>query len=340
MCASRVTTRMRCILAVAAISLLMAWPSAAQTYFNDFEDVLDPLTEWSLALTDTTPAGERMFLGQFGNDAVSLTLPFVPASNVALSFDLFIIHSWDGHAVGAGGPDIWDLSVEGGPTLCHTTFATHEPRLQAYPGTFVAEGVEPLNDPHTGAVEINSLGFDDFFGTGDVYSLSFIFPHTGGELVLRFSGSNLQEIGDESWGLDNVLVNCPPDCSNAAPSIATLWPVNHKFVPITIVGVTDPDGDPVTITIDSIYQDEPVNVIGSGNSEPDGKGVGTDTAEIRAERSGTKKVPGNGRVYHITFTADDGVGGTCTGTVTVCVPHDNAHSECVDDGPLYDSTVP
>lgn len=340
MCTSRVTTRMRCIWAVAAISLLMAWPSAAQTYFNDFEDLLDPLTEWSLPLTDITPVGTRTFLGRFGSDTANLTLPFVPACNVTVSFNLFIIQSWDGHGDfdGATGPDVWQLAVKDGPTLLLTTFATHAPRLQAYPNWYIAQGDPPLYAPHTGAAEVDTLGYPDY---GDaVYYMSFTFPHTGGELVLRFSGSNLQEIGDESWGLDNVLVNCPPDCSNAAPSIAALWPVNHKFVPITIVGVTDPDGDPVTITIDSIYQDEPVNVIGSGSSEPDGMGVGTDTAEVRAERSGTKKVPGNGRVYHITFTADDGVGGTCTGTVTVCVPHDKADSECVDDGPLYDSTVP
>ena len=133
--------------------------------------------------------------------------------------------------------------------------------------------------------------------------------------------------------------NCPPDCSTAAPSVATIWPPNHKFVPITITGVTDPDGDSVTITIDSIFQDEPVDAKGSGNTAPDGKGVGTDTAEVRAERSGSKKVPGNGRVYHIGFTADDGNGGTCSSTVTVCVPHDQSGTDCVDDGLLYDSTA-
>jgi hypothetical protein len=134
--------------------------------------------------------------------------------------------------------------------------------------------------------------------------------------------------------------NRSPDCSEAQPSVAALWPPNHKFVPIKIIGVTDPDGDPITITIDSIRQDEPVKVKGSGNTTPDGRGVGTDTAEVRAERTGTKKVPGNGRVYHIGFTADDGYGGICSGTVLVCVPHDRSDGACVDDGPLYDSTLP
>ena len=138
-------------------------------------------------------------------------------------------------------------------------------------------------------------------------------------------------------------LNRAPDCGNAAPSLATLWPPNHKFVPVTITGVTDPDGDPITITIDSIRQDEPVNAKGqgAGNTSPDGMGVGTETASVRAERSGTKKVPGDGRVYHITFTADDGDGGTCTETVTVCVPHDQRPGHvCVDGGPLFDSTSP
>jgi hypothetical protein len=42
--------------------------------------------------------------------------------------------------------------------------------------------------------------------------------------------------------------NQPPDCSEAYPSIQEIWPPNHKYVDIEIMGVTDPDGDPVTIT--------------------------------------------------------------------------------------------
>ena len=111
--------------------------------------------------------------------------------------------------------------------------------------------------------------------------------------------------------------NVPPDCDNAGPSQDILWPPNHKFHSINVVGVTDADGDTVIINIDSISQDEPVNGKGDGNTSPDGQGVGTDTAEVRAERSGTKKAPGDGRVYHISFTASDGNGGSCSGEVTV-----------------------
>jgi len=136
-----------------------------------------------------------------------------------------------------------------------------------------------------------------------------------------------------------ILANRPPDCSQPYPSQSTIWPANNKFVSINVLGVTDPDGDPVTIKIDKIYQDEPVNTTGDGNFTPDGKGLGTSTAEVRAERVGTPKVPGNGRFYHIYFTATDPYDLSCSGEVLVAVPHDQ-NKPPLDGGPLYDSTTP
>ncbi|HEX9626468.1 MAG TPA: CARDB domain-containing protein [Acidiferrobacterales bacterium] len=131
--------------------------------------------------------------------------------------------------------------------------------------------------------------------------------------------------------------NAPPDCSAAAPSAGILWPPNHKLHDITLQGVMDPDGDPVTITVTGIRQDEPVNGLGDGDTSPDGFGVGTPTARVRAERSGLD----NGRVYEIAFTADDGQGGTCEGTVAVGVPHDRGGQPVpFNDGANYDSTLP
>ena len=53
---------------------------------------------------------------------------------------------------------------------------------------------------------------------------------------------------------------------------------------------------------------------------------------MRAERAGTKKVAGNGRVYHISFTATDSFGGSCSSEVLVGVPHDQRSDPAVDDG--------
>lgn len=131
-----------------------------------------------------------------------------------------------------------------------------------------------------------------------------------------------------------------PSCDDAASTVATLWPPNHQLVPVTVTGVTDPQGSPVAIRIDSIFQDEPTNTVGDGNTCPDASGVGTAWAWLRAERSGTKKVPGDGRVYHLNFTAVDPEGNACQGSVTSCVPHDmGQHRTCVDQGALYDSLV-
>lgn len=148
--------------------------------------------------------------------------------------------------------------------------------------------------------------------------------------------------GSLDSGGDGVPDECntPPDCSGATSDPDELWPPNHKFRNILVGGVTDPDGDPIAITIDSIFQDEPTDTSGDGTSCPDGDGVGTATAQVRAERSGNRKVPGDGRIYHIGFTADDGSGGQCSSAVTVCVPHDQRPGHaCVDQGPLFDSLV-
>jgi hypothetical protein len=47
----------------------------------------------------------------------------------------------------------------------------------------------------------------------------------------------------------------------------------------------------------------------------------TDVAQVRAERAGDKKVPGNERVYHSGFSTDAGHDGSRLGDVLVGVPH-------------------
>ena len=131
--------------------------------------------------------------------------------------------------------------------------------------------------------------------------------------------------------------NHVPDVTGATASPSTLWPANHKMAEVQITGVTDPDGDTVTIAITAILQDEPVNGTNQGNREPDAAGVGTSTASVRAERDGD----GNGRMYRIEFTATDSRGASASGSVLVCVPHDQGmNSSCVDEGQSIDSTVP
>ncbi len=132
------------------------------------------------------------------------------------------------------------------------------------------------------------------------------------------------------------VLNQPPVCTAARPSVGTLWPPNHRLVDVAVLAVTDPEGDPIVVTIDSIFQDEPVGGLGDGNTAPDGFGVGTSTASVRAERDGA----GNGRVYHVAFTAGDGHGGSCSSVIQVSVPvSQRMGGAFVDDGALFDSTA-
>jgi len=156
---------------------------------------------------------------------------------------------------------------------------------------------------------------------------------TSDTLTVNVASTGATEAGNFAVVTSIVTVpNQPPDCSQARPSVRKLSRKKHKLVPVSILGVTDPDGDPVSIRIDQIMQDEPVT--GSQDEKcPDGTGVGSSTAMIRAESSREHK----GRTYTITFTASDGHGGDCQGNVKVCVPY-QSQGRCTEDAPAFDST--
>ncbi|MCB8982495.1 MAG: tandem-95 repeat protein [Ardenticatenaceae bacterium] len=131
------------------------------------------------------------------------------------------------------------------------------------------------------------------------------------------------------------LANHNPVCGMATVDPMVLWPANKDFYTVHILGVTDPDGDTLSLVVTAVFQDEPV---GQGKLAPDALGIGTAAPQIRAERDGH----GDGRVYHLYFMAEDGLGGQCQGQVRVpIVPHDQAGDiDAIDGGPLYDSTQP
>jgi hypothetical protein len=190
------------VLAGIVLTLTAGTTNAGIIYFNNFESVVG--SEWSNTSTDITPADGRGFLGQFANDDfVTLFLNNVPLhESVTISFDLFVIQSWDGTS-SDWGPDIWQLSVDNGPVLLSTTFSNtgEDGHLQSYPGSYSSSEEYPA---YTGASEINTLGYE-FYGDS-VYSLSFTFKHSDSSLALNFAGFGLQDISDESWGLDNMTV--------------------------------------------------------------------------------------------------------------------------------------
>jgi hypothetical protein len=131
----------------------------------------------------------------------------------------------------------------------------------------------------------------------------------------------------------NVVAVSTLDCRKARPDTLQLWPPNHKLVAVVILGVTDASGRTWPATATAVRQDEPVDGLGEGDTSPDAT---LNPLKLRSERAG----PGDGRIYKVDFIARDDRGGTCTGTVTVCVPHSQGGQgrDCVDSGVRYDST--
>jgi len=175
-----------------------------------------------------------------------------------------------------------------------------------------------------GGIDFDAHGV--LWGLDETGKLFTINPATGAATLVANVGNGFEGLA--------ISPNHDPDCSGAVPSIRSLWPADHKMATVEILGVTDEDGDVVTVTIDNITQDEPVDGTGDGDTCPDGIAGGT--AQLRAERSGN----GNGRVYVLHFTADDGHGGLCSGSVSVCVPRDQGAATCENDGQNYVSLGP
>lgn len=107
-----------------------------------------------------------------------------------------------------------------------------------------------------------------------------------------------------------------PTIGALSTNAPTLWPPNHKMVPIT-VSVTAADAVGVASSrIVSVTSNEPDDGLGDGDTAGDIEVTGPLSVKLRAERSGS----GNGRLYTITVAVADAAGNTTTRSVTVGVP--------------------
>ena len=149
------------------------------------------------------PRGQT-FLGEYGNQTVPLTVGCLPEHNsLLISFDLYVIRSWDGNAT-ISGPDHWKLELQGRATpLMDTTFSNWSWSRQAYPGSFSTGDYSY----QTGAAALLELGYYyEVYPKDAIYHIIMTVPHTGELATFNFSASGLAALTDESWGLDNVSV--------------------------------------------------------------------------------------------------------------------------------------
>ncbi|HEV8459564.1 MAG TPA: VWA domain-containing protein [Gaiellaceae bacterium] len=150
--------------------------------------------------------------------------------------------------------------------------------------------------------------------------------------IASVTGDRPEQNPADNTASAQVHVNHNPVCT-ALTAGPALWPPNHKLRLVTVSGATDPDGDPLTTTVTGVTQDEAINGLGDGDTGPTDATAAAASNQVwlRAERSGL----GDGRVYGVHVTVTDGQGGSCTGTVSVGVPHDQSGSAAVDSGQSF-----
>ena len=127
-------------------------------------------------------------------------------------------------------------------------------------------------------------------------------------------------------GQSVTVEDTTPPTLTVTASPASLWPPNHKFKSIHVdVVVGDVCDATPEVRLVSITSNEPENGEGDGNTAPDFSGAdfGTDDRDfrLRAERQGG----GSGRIYTITYEAEDGSGNVTVAQTQVTVAHDRGH---------------
>ena len=166
------------------------------------------------------------FIGRLDNHRVNLIVPN-GGSVYDITYDLYIIGSWDGDGKQSGkqwGADIWQNDIACTPTgpavatLLRTTFSNQKTVQQSYPnaygagggthkagdGSFAQDALGYKNDPTS-----NTPVFDSYGDTWYKMHFSGVNPcGAGNPIYLQWSvpGATLQSNYDESWGVDNVHI--------------------------------------------------------------------------------------------------------------------------------------
>jgi uncharacterized protein (TIGR03118 family) len=148
-----------------------------------------------------------------------------------------------------------------------------------------------------------------------LWTLTFGNDQGGGSSnVLYFSAG----IEGQRHGLFGSLEACGgPDITGASALPNSLWPPNHKMVPVTIDYTFSDNCDPAPSCSLSISSNEGEGG-GSGHTSPDWTVVDAHHIDLRAERAGK----GDGRAYTVTISCQDKSGLSSSASTTVTVAHD------------------
>ena len=182
------------------------------------------LSRWSQPAVGAAADGKE-FHGPFGNQTVSLALDRLPRHRwVKVSFDLYIVGSWDGSSP-VWGPDLWSLSVRGAQRLifasfCGWGYAGNDE--QSYPDDYP----QAIHPAWTGvrARDVVDIKDSDPPKNG-VYKVEVLFPHTDDGVVLDFAGVYDDPPAEQQvWGVGNVEVHAlSQETLTDAAALPDLW---------------------------------------------------------------------------------------------------------------------
>lgn len=193
--------------------------NATTIYTNSFENAVG--SEWSVNTISVTPIGDRHFLGEFSNAPATLSLSGVSTGLVTISFDVYFIRSWDGNNQDFG-PDYFNVAINNSLYLSET-FSNGD--LSVQPNASQASERYTL-----GYSYYNGLpGYNVTYANMDsVYHFVLTLSNVSDLLGITFWGQGLQDnyvtgldgssYLDESWGLDNVIVDVVP-----VPEPSCIW---------------------------------------------------------------------------------------------------------------------
>jgi hypothetical protein len=148
-------------------------------------------------------------------------------------------------------------------------------------------------------------------------------PHGVNLLTLRVTDSaGNVETCDSIITVEDTIA---PVIESVTAKPVSLWPPNHKMVPVRVrADVTDACGH-TTWKVVSIKSNQPLNGKKDGNTDVDFRILDDHTVLLRAERSGRDE---DGRTYTITIQAKDEAGNKSElKSVKVLVPHDSSDNK-------------
>lgn len=154
---------------------------------NGFEDV-----SFSTGATTTSPSGEE-FLGEFSTGTITIDLEnLTPGHEVCVTYDLYIIGSWDN-----GSNDRW------GPDTIEATLGTS------------STGALTYSRPSEDILDYGAAGHSYPSSTKIEFTLCDTVPASG-DITLTFEGMLEEDYNliygtnNESWGIDNLVISTAP----------------------------------------------------------------------------------------------------------------------------------